>query len=111
MMKAKPQSAGGLKRVMIPYVNGLPLYWLRELSGQMAEVVEKYLNGYSMTPAEVNIIRSYVLHWAEAPGFVTPDGGSVPKSGLLAPLDNDHCTVEDIRKVAEVLLDIGIDPF
>lgn len=98
-------ACGGLRRLHIPYdEGGIPKYWANEHTGFLSAIVEKFINSKDMQPDEVNIMRSYVLHWAHAPGFFYEgvDG--------LQPLYSDDCTVADIHQALDWLLDMGIDP-
>jgi hypothetical protein len=96
---------------------GEPLYWKNDTTGLLGAIINKYLRKDPQEPldwAEWVSLRSYVVHWINAPGFQdSPEYQFLAKLRLRART----MTIEEFAEeggadslLAEAL-EIGIDPF
>lgn len=82
----------------------LPGYWMRETSGVLAPVVEKFLAGEGLDAHEIATMRAYLRQWIAADGFVGPE---------IDQLRADVDGIVDMRSLntwIEDALDAGADP-
>lgn len=46
---------------------GVPNYWMNETSGVLRSAVEAYLRGRTMTPMQIEALRTYLRQWIMGP--------------------------------------------
>lgn len=51
----------------------MPLYWLHEETGEMKDIVFKFINYTTLTKDELNTLKWYVHQWASAMPCHPPD--------------------------------------
>lgn len=79
-----------------------PGYWMKETSGVLRPVVEKYLRGEALDGRELGIMRAYLRQW-----IVAFKGPAVAQ--LLTNIDGIKTTAHLTEWLA-FALDAGIDP-
>jgi hypothetical protein len=50
-----------------------PGYWMRETSGILRPIIERYLDGESLNSHQLAVMRGYLRQWIYAEGFFGPD--------------------------------------
>jgi hypothetical protein len=83
-----------------------PHFWMTEQTGRLAEVVEAYLDDERLLPEQVALIKEYLRQYVER-ALLTGDANRPKLLQELATLKNNR----DITRYAEVLADVGIEPF
>jgi hypothetical protein len=81
-----------------------PKFWMHETTGFLAPVVEAFIRGERLTPAQVLIMRIYLRQWIEAPVW---KGEAIDKlRAALADIRNE----QDITRWLDAAMNVGIDP-
>ena len=88
----------------LEYPNGLPLYWRKEASGNLALAVER-LFSKSLQDGDLAYLHAYIKHWLNYPNYVIPN-----KDELLTELET-AMTANDILRLCRRMAEHGIDPF
>lgn len=83
---------------------GVPLYWMNEQSGEMKEIVLKFLDKEKLDINELNKLKWYIKQWISGLLFKIPN-----KKLILKQIDQSN--QEKLYKIQMELLEIGIDPF
>lgn len=63
-----------------------PKFWRRETSGELARIVTRYLDGYTLKEAEIYLMRAYLRSRQKKPGL-----GAERRSQSLAPARRRDC--------------------
>lgn len=107
----------------IPFRNGGPCYWMHEETGILQQAVNAYFLPYrtvmvipSIELAEKPLLylRSYLVHWADAPCYKNNPHATDEDLGRLKELIESAKRInsrKDIDEWLEQALEIGIDPF
>lgn len=97
-------------------ITGLPLNWRDEVTGELPAAIGAYLDnridGSRITEREVELVRSYMVHYIGAPCWNQMNEDE-ELAEELAGLRRDVLTLrtaEDIGRWISRCLDIGIDP-
>lgn len=77
---------------------------MKETSGVLAAVIERYLNHKPLDSYELAIMRAYLRQWIMAPGWTGVDVEELRKAVELIE------TQRELERWLEVALDAGIDP-
>jgi len=81
-------------------------YWMHEKSGRMKSIVLGFLEGRPLDPADLRILKDYMLQWI-APPISLPELNRTAFEKQI----NDAPDADELRKVNYALLQFGIDPF
>ena len=90
---------------MEPEPAGFPRYWMREASGVLAPVVEAYLHGKPLQPAQIVVMKMYLRQWIMAPVWL----GGAELASLREMVDSIE-TQGDIRAWLNAAVEWGHDP-
>lgn len=82
-----------------------PGFWMNEVSGALIVPITKYLEGKSLTPEDVQLIRAYLKQWVDAPVWAAD-----AELAELRRTVNELYTSKDIHRWLDKALDVGIDP-
>ncbi len=83
-------------------VSEMAVFWMNEASGQMKEIVMKFIRSEKLDEAQLETLKWYMIQWIEKAAFHRPIG--------YRDIINVS-TQEELSKYVGVLLDYGIDPF
>jgi len=61
-----------MKELLDPSDPAAPRYWMHETSGALRPVIEAYLNGEALSPAECATMRAYLRQWIMSPVWEGP---------------------------------------
>lgn len=84
----------------------VPLYWMNEITGNLALSVKRYLSGAELTQSDVTMLCAYLTEWIEAPCW--NDGEEV---NGLRDLVGSLTTRQQIDLWVERAQRIGLDPW
>ena len=81
-----------------------PKYWRREPGRELARGVTRYLNGYTLTEAEVYLMRAYLWQWVKSPVWA-PSGALKALRLRVAAIAN----TADVRRAIGTIVKHGMD--
>ena len=111
-MSQEPEQIGDLLYVPNPDhpypfpVERPPHFWMTERSGRLEEAVEAYLNGESLSPAALDLIKQYLRQYIERAVMT----GDANRGALLRKIETLRNT-RDIERFADELAEFGVEPF
>lgn len=111
-MSTEPEQIGTLIFVPnpdYPYpfpVERAPHFWMTEQTGQLAEVVEAYLDGEKLAPEQFAIIKLYLKQYLER-AMLTGDA----HRQRLIDQSSKIRTVRELEDFAELIAGYGIEVF
>lgn len=82
-----------------------PKYWMYETSGVLKPVIEAFLAGTLLTPAQVRLMQSYLYQWVNSPVWA-PDG-AVEALRLRVAAIKTH---RDVVAAIDISVQLGMDP-
>ena len=91
----------------------MPSFWMHETSGALAEVVERYLLGLSLTPEDIAYLRAYLRQWIMSPVWDQNPHADDDDRWALGELRrhiNDLTNRETIERWIAWAVDEGMDP-
>lgn len=89
-----------------------PKYWAFETGGRLSVAVLNYLRGDPLSPADIALLRSYLLQWICSPVWEQPSTGP-EDARTLNQLRVDVRAIRSREQIGTWLrsaLEIGIDP-
>lgn len=82
-----------------------PKYWMYETSGALAPVVTAYINGETLLPAQVKLMKAYLWQWVGSPAW-GPSGALEALRLRIAAIQ----THEDLAACVWDAVELGMDP-
>jgi len=82
-----------------------PKFWQHETTGVLRPVIEAYLNGKELDPAQVLVMRAYLRQWIQSPVWY----GGEELERLRTSLEAIQ-TRRDISAWLDAALEEGFDP-
>jgi hypothetical protein len=95
------------------YLNGGPLYWRDEQSGNLAAAIEAYLTrNYSdaPTPEQIDLMRAYLEYYVSAPCW------NIAGNSLTSEIEKLKVCAENLRTTHDIYnwlfkaMEVGLDP-
>ena len=92
-----------------------PGYWMHETSGVLRPVVEKYLNGWPLTPEDIATMRAYLRQWVNAkawddnPNLAADTEGKATLAMLRLMVDEIRAP-HNIKQWLDIATELGMDP-
>ena len=90
-----------------------PLYWKKEASGKMAQIVRRFFNKEVLTDKQLNLLKWYVIQWIE--GTSNTVSALSGQNAIVPPNYRERISNFDQSElysfVSKELLLYGIDPF
>ncbi len=83
-----------------------PRFWMEEQTGALAEAVEAHINGDTLTPQHLELIRIYLRQYLERAVL----SGDADRKQLLAKVERLRST-RDLVRFADELPEWGLEPF
>lgn len=92
-------------KILSPADPNAPKYWTYETSGVLRPVVEAYLKGRILSPAQIALMRAYLRQW-----IISPVWAPEPAIERLREQVGRIESTAHIHQWLEEALHVGIDP-
>jgi hypothetical protein len=84
---------------------------MHETSGVLKPVIRRYLQGHTLDPSDIRLMRLYLEQWFDSPVWMLPgDSEGLAELESMREKVRSIKSTEEIREVLKDALDWGIDP-